>query len=82
MLDMAKIFREAGFEVRPLSPKKMTLEEIEHAQKINQAVNDHLKKINHAYEASKHSQLKFCQPIARHSVPLSSRSRKTQRTIG
>ena len=83
MVNVAKIFREAGFEVRPCPPKKMSPEEMEHAQKVQKACNDYLRYLAKAYEISKHSKstIKFVHHVASHHRSCSTFcSREIQRT--
>ena len=83
MVNVAKIFREAGFEVRPCTPKQMSLEEMAHAQKVQKACNDYLRYLVKAYEISEHSKstIKFKHHIVSHHNSCSTfRSRQTQRT--
>ena len=83
MVNVAKIFREAGFEVRPCTPKKMSPEEVERTQKVQKACNDYLRYLAKAYEISKNSKstIRFAHRITPHHrsfLPFT--SRKIQRT--
>ncbi len=74
-ISVKEVFEKAGFTPVPCLFRKSLPEEEKRREKLNQAVNDYLNKMNQAHEASKHSTLRFGQSLRIKTKTVAAHSR-------